>query len=83
MLLPDDTDYNDKDHDTDDDDTDYNDNDTDDNVLDNYYESYESLPLSEGGGGCGAEWDRGGNTRPALPGILLLEIRKLLMVRTF
>ena len=70
MLLPDDTD----------DDTD---KDTNDNVVDNYDESYETSPVSEGGGGGGAERDRGGNTRPALPGILLLQTRKLLIVSTF
>ena len=56
-------------------------NDTDDNMLNNYCESYETSPVSEGGGGGGPERDRGGNTRPALPGLLLLQTRKLFIVR--
>ena len=71
MLLPDNTVDND------------NDDDIDYTVVDNYLKSYETSPVSEGEGGSGAEQDRGGNTHLALPGILLLGTRKLLIVRIF
>ena len=62
MLLPGDTE-------------DDNDNITKDKVVDNYHEFYELLPVCEGGGGGGAERHQGGNTRPSLPDLLLLETR--------